>query len=101
VFQFRKGVDTVYRNKIKMSGTIRCQSTLIPVRIDSVTDDKAIRIVDTLLFDPTCWPITLYQPLFKSVEQNVVEIAHNIISDAEVQVSLLMAPCYVMFYFSY
>jgi len=68
-----------------MSGTIRCQSTLIPVRIDSVTDDKAIRIVDTLLFDPTCWPITLYQPLFKSVEQNVVEIAHNIISDAEVQ----------------
>lgn len=68
-----------------MTGTIRCQSTLIPVRIDFVSDDKAIRIVDTLLFDPTCWPITLYQPLYISVEQNVVEIAHNIISDAEVQ----------------
>ncbi|MGK3745586.1 MAG: hypothetical protein ACI90V_012447 [Bacillariaceae sp.] len=70
---------------VKMTGT-----TLIPVRVDFVTDDKSIRIVDTLLFDHTCFPITLYQPLYASVEENVTEIAHTIISDNEVQVSFTL-----------
>ena len=61
-------------------------NSLIPVRVDFVTEDKSIRIVDTLLFDHTCFPISLYQPLYASVEENVTEIAHTIISDNEVQV---------------
>ena len=61
-------------------------NALIPVRVDFVTEDKSIRIVDTLLFDHTCFPISLYQPLYASVEENVTEIAHTIISDNEVQV---------------
>mmetsp|Transcript_22173 Transcript_22173/g.61728 ORF Transcript_22173/g.61728 Transcript_22173/m.61728 type:complete len:236 (-) Transcript_22173:2816-3523(-) len=58
---------------------------LVPVRVDVMSHDKTIRIVDTLLFDPSCWPITLYEPLFVSVEENVTHIAHTILSDAEVQ----------------
>eukprot|EP00536_Pseudo-nitzschia_multiseries_P009681 jgi/Psemu1/258314/estExt_Genewise1Plus.C_2780007 len=58
---------------------------LVPVRVDVVSHDKTIRIVDTLLVDPSCWPITLYEPLFVSVEENVNHIAHTILSDAEVQ----------------
>ena len=63
-----------------------CSSSIVPIRVDALSEDKNIRIVDTLLFDPTCWPISLYQPLHKSVEENVVHIAHTILSDAEVQV---------------
>ncbi|VEU42570.1 unnamed protein product [Pseudo-nitzschia multistriata] len=58
---------------------------LIPIRVDALSDDKSIRIVDTLLFDPSCWPVTLYEPLYASVEENVSLIAHTILSDAEVQ----------------
>lgn len=60
-------------------------TTLIPIRVDVVSDDKSSRIVDTLLFDPTCWPIALYTPLQESVERNVQELAHTILSEAEVQ----------------
>jgi hypothetical protein len=60
-------------------------SSLIPVRIDVVSDDKSIRIVDTLLLDPTCWPIPLYAPLQESLERNVQELAHTILGEAEVQ----------------
>ena len=67
-------------------------NALIPVRVDFVTEDKSIRIVDTLLFDHTCFPISLYQPLYASVEENVTEIAHTIISDNEVQVRFY---CYI------
>jgi len=63
---------------------------LVPVRVDVMSHDKTIRIVDTLLFDPSCWPITLYEPLFVSVEENVTHIAHTILSDAEVQVSVVL-----------
>jgi hypothetical protein len=60
-------------------------SSLIPVRIDVVSDDKSIRIVETLLLDPTCWPIPLYAPLQESLERNVQELAHTILGEAEVQ----------------
>jgi hypothetical protein len=59
-------------------------STLIPVRIDVTSDDKSIRIVDTLLMDPTCWPVPLYAPLHESLEQNVEELAHTVLSESEV-----------------
>mmetsp|Transcript_21715 Transcript_21715/g.45695 ORF Transcript_21715/g.45695 Transcript_21715/m.45695 type:complete len:238 (+) Transcript_21715:94-807(+) len=60
-------------------------SNLVPVRVDVLSHDKTIRIVDTLLLDPSCWPVTLYQPLFVSVEENITHIAHTVLSDAEVQ----------------
>lgn len=60
-------------------------SSLIPIRVDVVSDDKMTRIVDTLLLDPTCWPIPLYDPLEESVEANIFDLAHSILSDAEVQ----------------
>mmetsp|Transcript_4930 Transcript_4930/g.11757 ORF Transcript_4930/g.11757 Transcript_4930/m.11757 type:complete len:247 (-) Transcript_4930:1863-2603(-) len=60
-------------------------STIVPIRVDALSEDRAIRIVDTLLFDPTCWPVTLYRPLYDAVEENVAHIAHTILSDAEVQ----------------
>ena len=34
------------------------QSRLIPIRIDAWAADKSTRLVDTILFDPTCWPVT-------------------------------------------
>lgn len=71
-------------------------SKLIPVRVDvaatpsSSADEEESggvtrRIIDTLLIDPTCWPIPLYSPLQESVERNIQEYAHTILSDAEVQ----------------
>jgi hypothetical protein len=59
-------------------------STLIPVRVDVSSQDKSVRVVDTLLVDPTCWPIPLYAPLQESVERNIREYAYTILSDAEV-----------------
>jgi hypothetical protein len=58
--------------------------TPVPVRIDVTSEDKNIRIIDTLLVDPTCWPIPLYSPLRQAVEENVREYAHTILSDMEV-----------------
>ena len=65
-------------------------SKLVPIRVDVLSDDKTIRIVDTLIIDRTCWPVTLYQPLYVSVEENITQLAHTIISDAEVQVSVVL-----------
>lgn len=70
-------------------------SNIVPIRVDVLSADKTIRIVDTLLFDPTCWPVTLYQPLYAAIEENVTDMAHNILSDAEVQVSSLLELWYV------
>jgi len=58
---------------------------IVPIRIDVLSEDKTLRIVDTLLFDPACWPVTLYQPLYTSLEENITLMAHTILSDAEVQ----------------
>jgi len=68
-----------------LSAEATSSSTIVPIRVDALSEDKAIRIVDTLLFDPTCWPVTLYQPLYDAVEENISHIAHTILSDAEVQ----------------
>jgi hypothetical protein len=59
-------------------------AALIPIRVDACTEDGHVRIIDTLLFDPNCWPIPLLPPLHEAVEQNVQELAHTIISDSEV-----------------
>jgi hypothetical protein len=62
------------------------QSTLVvPVRVDVLSDDQTLRVVDTLLMDPTCWPIPLRAPLHESVEENITHLAHSVLSDAEVQ----------------
>ena len=58
---------------------------LVPVRVDVSSDDKSIRIVETLLMDPTVWPIPLTPPLHESVNRNVREVAHTLLSDLEVQ----------------
>lgn len=63
----------------------RHESSLFPIRVDAVSDDKMVRIIDTVLLDPTCWSIPLYEPLEESVEANISDMAHSIISDAEVQ----------------
>ena len=67
---------------------------IVPIRIDVLSEDKTLRIVDTLLFDPACWPVTLYQPLYTSLEENITLMAHTILSDAEVQVRFLLCYCY-------
>jgi len=81
-------------------------TSLIPVRVDVSSSDKTTRIIETLLIDPTCWPIPLYYSnhpsltmtsssvsaavtqqqllLHESVERNIKEYAHSILSDAEV-----------------
>ena len=61
-------------------------SQLLPIRVDVISEDRTLRIVDTLLLDPTCWPVTLYDPLFEAIEENVTLMAHTILSDAEVMV---------------
>jgi len=58
---------------------------IVPIRVDVISEDKTLRIVDTLLFDPTCWPVTLFQPIHVSMEENITQMAHTILSDAEVQ----------------
>jgi SNF5 / SMARCB1 / INI1 len=68
-----------------MTSTSATESTLIPVRVDVLTDDRLLRVVDTLLLDPTCWPVSLCAPLHETVERNVTHITHTILSDAEVQ----------------
>jgi len=55
---------------------------LVPVRIDVSSGET--RLIETVLFDPKCWPIPLYQPLDEAVERNVQELAHSLIMDVEV-----------------
>lgn len=58
-------------------------SSLVPIRVDVSSDDKTLRLVETMLFDPTCWPIPLMAPLSLSVENNVQLFANMILSDCE------------------
>jgi hypothetical protein len=74
------------------------KNEIVPIRVDVLSEDKTLRIVDTLLFDPTCWPVTLYQPLYASLEENNTLMAHTILSDAEVQVSLFLLLCGCAFF---
>lgn len=57
---------------------------LVALRIDATSHDSNVRIIDTILLDPNCFPIPLLPPLHESVEQNAKEMANTIISDAEV-----------------
>jgi SNF5 / SMARCB1 / INI1 len=57
---------------------------LIPLRVDVTSDDGTIRLVDTIVLDPHCWPIPLYAPLQDAVEANAQELAHAVLADAEV-----------------
>lgn len=59
------------------------QSSLIPIRVDVSNDEKTLRLVETMLFDPTCWPIPLTAPLSICVEDNVQLLANMILSDCE------------------
>lgn len=62
--------------------SINASPNLVPIRVDATWGD--IRVVDTLLFDPSSWPIPLFHPLEEAVEENVQELAHSILMDAEV-----------------
>lgn len=55
---------------------------LVPVRVDVASGET--RLIDTILMDPKCFPVPLYHPLEDAVEQNVQELAHSLIMDAEV-----------------
>jgi hypothetical protein len=60
--------------------------SLVPVRVDVISDDGSIRIVDTMLWDPHCWPIALsgFSSLSEGVEANVQSMAYNLVADLEV-----------------
>ena len=59
--------------------------TLFPLRIDVASSTAGVRIVDTILFDSTCWLIPLLLSSSRdAVEKNVQELAHSIVADAEV-----------------
>jgi hypothetical protein len=44
--------------------------SLVPIRIDVFASDKSLRVVDTLLFDPTVWPIPFPQHAISSNSNN-------------------------------
>ena len=70
---------------VKSTGTdMDLETDLVPLRIDAINEYGTARIVDTILFDPSCWPVPLYEPLQESVERNVQELASTILADAEV-----------------
>lgn len=60
----------------------------IPIRVDAWSPDKSVRIVDTLLFDSSVWPLPLQytssSTLSASLEANAQWLADTILSDAEV-----------------
>ena len=58
-------------------------SSLFPVRIDVFSDDKTLRIVDTLLLDWTVWPLTSASSS-SSLEDNAWYLAQSVLGDAEV-----------------
>lgn len=76
--------------------------SLVPIRIDVFTSDKSLRVVDTLLFDPTVWPIPFPQHVVSSnsnnnnsrintydaarmawIESNVQLLANELLADQE------------------
>jgi hypothetical protein len=44
--------------------------SLVPIRIDVFASDKSLRVVDTLLLDPTVWPIPFPQHVMISSSNN-------------------------------
>ncbi|CAB9524736.1 expressed unknown protein [Seminavis robusta] len=57
---------------------------LVPLRVNVVSNDHSLAIVDTLVFDRYCWPIPLYDPLEEALERNADELAYTLLSDLEV-----------------
>jgi len=78
------------------TGVVTKKSTrdlqLFPVRIDVFSDDRNLRIVDSLLVDPTVWPVPLPRyfdykcasEMDSAVDANSQYLANSILSDAEV-----------------
>eukprot|EP00934_Nitzschia_sp_Nitz4_P001567 Nitzschia sp. Nitz4//scaffold386_size12300//82//825//NITZ4_008991-RA/size12300-processed-gene-0.23-mRNA-1//1//CDS//3329549957//1567//frame0 len=66
------------------SKAVSMDTSVFPIRVDVSSQDKSTRVIETLLLDPTCWPIPLTAPLHEAVERNVQHLAHSILSDAEV-----------------
>jgi SNF5 / SMARCB1 / INI1 len=57
---------------------------LVPLRINVVSDDRSLAIVDTMVLDRYCWPIPLYDPLEEALDRNADELAYTLLSDLEV-----------------
>lgn len=68
---------------------VKVELQLIPIRINVATDDKNLRIVETLLIDRTVWPVPLVtrdglDALEKSLSDNAWYYARSVLADAEV-----------------
>lgn len=57
---------------------------LVPLRVNVVSDDHNLTILETLVLDRTCLPIPLYDPLDDAIERNADELAYMLLSDMEV-----------------
>jgi hypothetical protein len=67
--------------------------SLVPIRIDVFASDKSLRVVDTLLFDPTVWPIPFPQHVMSNhnydaartawIESNCQLLANQVLADQE------------------
>lgn len=58
---------------------------LAPLRVNVVSDDKTVTIVETIILDRTCWPVPLFYPLEDAIERNAHELAYTLLSDMECQ----------------
>lgn len=59
---------------------------LVPLRVNVVSDDKTVTLVETLLLDRYCWPIMpLLDPIEDSIQRNADALAYMLLSDMEVQ----------------
>uniref|UniRef100_A0A7S1ZM05 Uncharacterized protein n=1 Tax=Ditylum brightwellii TaxID=49249 RepID=A0A7S1ZM05_9STRA len=63
-------------------------TNLFPIRIDASSSDNSIRLIDTLLIDPTCLPIPLSSfsedAMQSYISQNTHEFVNTLLSDMEV-----------------
>jgi SNF5 / SMARCB1 / INI1 len=57
---------------------------LVPLRINVVSDDRSLAIVDTMVLDRYCWPVPLTDPIEEALERNADELAYTLLSDLEV-----------------
>ena len=59
---------------------------LVPLRVNVVSDDKTVTLVETLLLDRYIWPIMpLLDPIEDSIQRNADALAYMLLSDMEVQ----------------
>lgn len=69
-------VSNAANNSLSYSST-----SLVPLRVNVVSDDKNTCIVDTMVFDRTCWPVPLFHPLEDAIERNAEELAYTLLTD--------------------